>query len=96
MLSPSILQPTLASGMVVWLFINDTLSMSSSLFIREHELHQGYGAAYLRLRDAADADDRHAIVLRPFWVLVPILLLSGIDITPALLSVVPAILLLCC
>jgi ABC-type polysaccharide/polyol phosphate export permease len=82
-----------ASGMLVWLFINDTLSMSASLFVREQSFIKGtvLPISLYVMRQTL------MITMRSFYALlgtVPILLLSGIHITPALLSVVPAIFLL--
>lgn len=82
-----------ASGMLVWLFISDTLSMSSSLFIREQSFIKGtvLPISLYVMRQTL------MITMRSFYALlgaVPILLMSGIDITPALLSLAPAIFLL--
>ena len=82
-----------ASGMLVWLFINDVLTMSATLFIREKGFIQGTVlpiSTYV-LRQSL------VIAIRSFYALigaVVVVLYSGIELTPALLSVVPAILLL--
>ncbi len=82
-----------ASGMLVWLFINDALLMSATLFTREQSLIKGtiLPISIYVLRQTL------LIAIRSSYALVgaiPVLLYSGVDITPALLSVVPAIFLL--
>jgi ABC-type polysaccharide/polyol phosphate export permease len=82
-----------ASGMLVWLFINDTLSMSATLFTREKGFIQGtvLPISIYVLRQTL------VIAIRSFYALIgatAVVLYSGIELTPALLSVVPAILLL--
>src|SRR5690606_14466652 len=81
-----------ASGMLVWLFINETLSMSSSLFLRE----QGFIKGTVLPISLYVMRQTLVTTMRSFYALlgaVPILLWSGIEITPALLSVVPAVIL---
>jgi ABC-type polysaccharide/polyol phosphate export permease len=80
----------LASGMLVWLFINDVLSMSATLFRREQSFIKGTMlpiSTYV-LRQSM------VVAIRSFYALfgaIPVILFSGIEMTPALLSVVPAI-----
>jgi len=82
-----------ASGMLVWLFINETLSMSATLFTREQSLIKGTVlpiSTYV-LRQTL------LVTIRAFYALlgaIPVLLFSGVDFTPAVLSAVPAVLLL--
>lgn len=82
-----------ATGMLVWLFINDNLTMSSTLFVREANFIQGtvLPISVYVLRQTL------VISIRSFYALIGailVLLVSGIELTPALLSVVPAIVLL--
>jgi ABC-type polysaccharide/polyol phosphate export permease len=79
-----------AAGMLVWLFINDTLSMSVSLFAREEGFIKGtvLPISLYVLRQTL------VIAIRSFYALlgaIPVLLYGGMELTPALLSVVPAI-----
>lgn len=82
-----------ATGMLVWLFISDVLSMSATLFTREASFIQGtvLPVSTYVLRQTL------VIAIRSFYALIgaiAVVLYSGIELTPALLSVVPAILLL--
>lgn len=82
-----------ASGMLVWLFINDVLSMSATLFRREQGFIKGtvLPISIYVLRQTL------LIAIRSFYALfgaIPVILYSGIELTPALLSIVPALLLL--
>lgn len=82
-----------ASGMLVWLFISETLTTSSSLFRRE----QGFIKGTVLPISVYVMRQTLVTTLRSLYALlgaVPIILWSGIQITPALLSVVPAVLLL--
>lgn len=82
-----------ASGMLIWLFINDVLSMSVTLFTREAGFIKGTTlpiAVYV-LRQSM------VIAIRSFYALigaVPLLLFAGVELTPALLTVPLAIILL--
>jgi lipopolysaccharide transport system permease protein len=82
-----------ASGMLVWLFISDVLSMSATLFMRERGFIQGTVlpiSIYVLRQTMVTA-------IRSFYALlgaIPVLLFSGTELTPALLSIVPAFLLL--
>jgi ABC-type polysaccharide/polyol phosphate export permease len=83
----------IASGMLVWLFISDVMTMSATLFAREQSFIKGttLPISLYVLRQTM------MISLRSSYALlgaVPILLYCGIEITPALLSVGSAILLL--
>ena len=83
----------IASGLLVWLFINDTLTLSSTLFIREESFIKGtvLPISIYVLRQTM------LITIRAFFALlgaVPVILFSGIEVTPALLSIAPAVLLL--
>lgn len=82
-----------ASGMLVWLFISDVLSMSATLFTREAGFIQGtvLPISIYVLRQTL------VIAIRAFYALigaVALVLYSGIELTPALLSIVPAVVLL--
>lgn len=82
-----------ASGMLVWLFINDVLSMSVTLFTREAGFIKGtiLPTSVYVLRQCM------VITIRSFYAMigaVPLLLFAGIKFTPALLTVPPAVLLL--
>lgn len=82
-----------AVGYFVWQFISDTLTQSSTLFIREAGLIQGtvLPISIYVLRQTM----RNAI--RSAYALVgaiPLTLYSGVDIGPAVLSIVPAALLI--
>jgi ABC-type polysaccharide/polyol phosphate export permease len=82
-----------ASGMLVWLFINDVMSMSVTLFTREAGFIKGtvLPVSVYVLRQSM------VIAIRSFYALlgaIPILLYNGMEFTPALLSVPLAILLL--
>ena len=82
-----------ASGMLVWQFINETMSMSASLITREQSLIKGtvLPMSIYVLRQTM------LVSIRSFYALlgaVPVLLFSGVEFTPAVLSVVPAALLL--
>jgi ABC-type polysaccharide/polyol phosphate export permease len=83
----------LASGMLVWLFISDVLSMSATLFTREESFIKGtvLPISIYVMRQTL------VISLRSFYALlgaIPVLLYSGMEITPALFSIIPAILIL--
>jgi ABC-type polysaccharide/polyol phosphate export permease len=83
----------IASGMLVWLFISDVLSMSVTLFSRE----QGFISGTVLPISVYVLRQTMLIAIRSFYALVgavPVLLYSGIEFTPALLSIIPAILLL--
>ncbi|MEP9385684.1 ABC transporter permease [Mesorhizobium sp. KR9-304] len=82
-----------ATGMLVWLFISDVLSMSATLFAREENFIKGtvLPLSIYVMRQTL------VISIRSFYALlgaVAVLLYSGFAVTPALLSVVPAVLLL--
>jgi ABC-type polysaccharide/polyol phosphate export permease len=82
-----------ASGMLVWLFINDALSMSATLFLREEGFIKGtvLPISIYVLRQTL------LISIRSFYALlgtIMVLSYSGFQVTSALLTVVPAILLL--
>jgi ABC-type polysaccharide/polyol phosphate export permease len=82
-----------AAGMLVWQFINDVMSMSATLFSREESFIKG------TVLPISTYVMRQTVVvsIRSFYALlgaVAVLLYSGFAVTPALLSVVPAILLL--
>ena len=82
-----------ATGMLVWLFISDVLGMSVTLFLREAGFIQGtvLPISVYVLRQTM------VISIRSFYALIGAVLIlfwGGIEITPALLSVPPAILLL--
>lgn len=83
----------LASGMLVWLFISDTLSMSATLFRREESFIKGTTlpiSIYVMRQTLV-------ISIRSFYALlgaIPVLMLSGVEFAPVLLSTVPAVLLL--
>ncbi len=83
----------IASGMLVWLFINDVLTMSVTLFVREAGFVKGTAlpiSVYV-LRQSM------VIAIRGAYALIgaiPILLYTGLDFTPALLTVVPALIML--
>ena len=82
-----------AAGMLVWQYINDVMSMSATLFSREAGFIQGtvLPISVYVLRQTM------VIAIRSFYALVgaiAVVLYSGIELTPALLSVVPAMLLL--
>ena len=82
-----------ASGVLVWLFVSETLSMSSTLFIREQGLIKGtvLPISIYVLRQTA------LIAIRSAYALVGAVMLvafSGIEVTPALASTVPAFVLL--
>ena len=73
-----------ASGMLVWQFINETLSMSASLFTREQSLIKGtvLPISIYVLRQTL------LVSIRSFYALlgaVPVLLFSGVEFTPAAL-----------
>jgi lipopolysaccharide transport system permease protein len=82
-----------ATGMLVWLFISDVLSMSATLFTREESFIKGTVlpiSTYVMRQSLV-------ISIRSFYALlgaIAILLFSGFAVTPALLSLVPAVLLL--
>lgn len=82
-----------ATGMLVWLFISDVLSMSATLFTREVSFIRGTVlpiSTYVMRQTLV-------ISIRSFYALlgaVCILLYSGFELTPALLSLVPAVLVL--
>lgn len=83
----------IASGMLVWLFMSDVLSMSATLFTREESFIKGtiLPISIYVLRQTL------VISLRSFYALlgaILILLYSGVEVTSALLSVVPAVLVL--
>lgn len=82
-----------ASGIVIWLFISDTLTQSATLFIREASFIQGtvLPISIYVLRQTMRTAIRSAYALIGA---VPLILLSGVEINVAMLSIVPAILLL--
>lgn len=83
----------IAAGMLVWLFMSDVLTMSATLFSREQSFIKGTTlpiSVYV-LRQTM------LIAIRSFYALlgaVPVLFYSGVELTPVLLSVIPALLLL--
>ncbi len=79
-----------ATGMLVWLFISDILSMSATLFTREENFIKGtvLPISIYVMRQTL------VISIRSFYALlgaIAILLYSGIEAAPALLSIGPAI-----
>ena len=79
-----------STGMLAWLFISDVLSMSATLFSREENFIKGtvLPISIYVMRQTL------VISIRSFYALlgaVAILLYSGFAVTPALLSVVPAV-----
>lgn len=82
-----------ATGMLAWLFMSDVLSMSATLFSREENFIKGTVlpiSTYVMRQTVV-------ISIRSFYALlgaVAVLLYSGFAVTSALLSVVPAVLLL--
>lgn len=79
-----------ASGMLVWLFISDVLTMSVTLFTRESAFIKGtiLPISVYVLRQST------VIALRSFYAMlgaIPVLLYTGLEFTPALLSILPAI-----
>ncbi len=82
-----------ASGLLVWTFIGETLAQSATLFLREEGFIKGTVlplSSYV-MRQTTRTTIRSAYALVGA---VPVILYSGIEFTPALLSIVPAILLL--
>lgn len=83
----------IASGVLVWLFVSETLSMSSTLFVREQSFIKGtvlpISIYVLRQTMLIAARSAYALVGA-----VGLIVFSGIEVTPALASTVPAILLL--
>ena len=82
-----------ATGMLVWLFISDVLSMSATLFTREESFIKGtvLPISIYVMRQTL------VISIRSFYALlgaIALLLFSGFALTPALLSIVPAVLVL--
>jgi len=82
-----------AVGYLVWQFISDTLSQSATLFVREASFIQGtvLPISIYVLRQTMRTAIRSAYALIGA---VPLVLFSGVDITPAVLSILPAALLL--
>ena len=82
-----------AVGYLVWHFISDTLTHSATLFIREAGFIQGtvLPISIYVLRQTMRTAIRSAYALGGAILLV---LFSGVEITPAMLTIVPAILLL--
>ncbi|MEW9834644.1 ABC transporter permease [Mesorhizobium marinum] len=78
-----------ASGMLVWFYISDVLSMSVTLFTREQAFIKGtvLPVSVYVLRQTLLVATRFLYALAGA---VPILLFTGIEVTPALLSLVPA------
>jgi ABC-type polysaccharide/polyol phosphate export permease len=82
-----------ATGMLVWLFISDVLSMSATLFTREESFIKGTVlpiSTYVMRQTLV-------ISIRSFYAMlgaIGVLLYSGFEFTPALLSLVPAVLVL--
>ena len=79
-----------STGMLVWLFISDVLTMSANLFSREEGFIKGtvLPISIYVMRQTL------VISIRSFYALlgaVAILLYSGFAVTPALLSVLPAV-----
>lgn len=79
-----------ATGMLVWLFISETLSKSVTLFVREASFIKGtvLPISVYVMRQTLVAS------IRSFYALlgsIAILLISGLVVTPALLSLVPAV-----
>lgn len=82
-----------ASGMLVWLFISDVVSMSVTLFTREAGFIKGTTlpiSVYV-MRQTMMISIRFCYALVGA---VPILLWSGVEFTPALLTILPALLML--
>jgi ABC-type polysaccharide/polyol phosphate export permease len=90
---PSNFVPYVASGMLVWLFISDVLTMSTTLFTREAGFIKGTTlpvSTYVMRQTAV-------IAIRSSYALVGavlILLYGGLGMAPALVSIVPAFLIL--
>jgi len=82
-----------ASGLPVWTFISEMLAQSATLFLREESFIKGTvlpPSIYVMRQTTWTA-------IRSGYALVgaiPVVLYSGIEFTPALLTIVPAILLL--
>jgi ABC-type polysaccharide/polyol phosphate export permease len=83
----------LASGLVVWLFISETLAQSATLFLREAGFIQGtvLPISIYVLRQTTLTAMRSGYALAGA---VPLILFSGVEFTPALLSIPAAVLLL--
>lgn len=82
-----------ASGMLVWLFISDVLSMSATLFTREESFIKGtvLPISIYVMRQTL------VISIRSLYALlgaIVVLLYSGFAVTPALFSIVPAVFIL--
>lgn len=82
-----------ASGLLVWLFISETLSQSATLFLREAGFIKGtvLPMSIYVLRQTMLTAIRSAYALLGAVALV---LYSGVELTPALWSVLPAMFLL--
>jgi ABC-type polysaccharide/polyol phosphate export permease len=82
-----------ASGLLVWLFISETLTLSATLFVREQSFVKGtvLPISVYVLRQTMLAAIRAGYALAGA---IPLILFSGVAITPAAVSIVPAVLLL--
>lgn len=81
-----------ASGLLVWLFISDVLTTSATLFLREASFIKG---TVLPISIYVLRQTSHNMI-RSIYALagaIPLVLYAGITPTPALLTVLPALLL---
>lgn len=82
-----------ASGLLVWLFISETLTQSATLFRREESFIKGtvLPISVYVLRQTMLTATRSGYALAGA---IPLVLFSGVTITPAVVSIIPAVLLL--
>lgn len=82
-----------ATGLLVWMFLSETMTQSATMFVREESLIKGttLPVSVYVLRQVS------VTAMRSFYALagaVPVTFIAGAGITPALITVLPAIVLL--